>query len=283
MMMKTLSDVIDEGVHVKRDAVRVIVTPACAEAALKMNQGNRSPIRSNVEYLASLMLSGEWCDDHTQGISFSNTGRLTDGQHRLLAVCKSGKVVLMRVDTGTRDKMREHFDTGAVRRIQDRYEVHEDKAINKAAAEILNCWLRIKCTARRFPLAFFEKAHKQFEPEIRWLATYKVENKGKVHAKGTLCTPVMSAILESLKLNQSLTEQFINSVCFPDGEIQQGRMLREYLIRTPNMMGRANELIAYRATWAALEAAHSGSEIRFVRALTRDLSTIGFKFNVDGK
>ncbi len=67
----------------------VNITPEAATAILKGNKGNRKPRQSHIEALADAMLRGEWKQTH-QGIAISPTGKLLDGQHRLLAVVKSG-------------------------------------------------------------------------------------------------------------------------------------------------------------------------------------------------
>lgn len=91
------------------------ITPAKAAKMLEMNRpGNRSVIQRRVAKYADEMIANRW-GPTGQGISFSEDGFLEDGQHRLLAVVKSGVTVQMLVATGVSSDEFLHFDTGATR------------------------------------------------------------------------------------------------------------------------------------------------------------------------
>lgn len=79
-----------------------IITPKLAEELLKLNVANRAVRKTNVREYAAAMKRGEWRRTH-QGIGISKTGRLMDGQHRLLAVVEAGVAVEMMVTTGMED------------------------------------------------------------------------------------------------------------------------------------------------------------------------------------
>jgi hypothetical protein len=67
-----------------------IITPEVAASYLATNKDNR-PIRPIlVRVLAADMTGGRWMLTH-QGIAFDTTGRLHDGQHRLIARIKAGE------------------------------------------------------------------------------------------------------------------------------------------------------------------------------------------------
>jgi hypothetical protein len=282
--MKTLSDLIEEGVHVKREAVRVIVTPACAEAAMKLNIGNRHVIKSNVDYMSAIMKSGEWCDDHVQGIAFSDTGRLIDGQHRLMGVIASRKAVLMRVDTGASEAVRQHLDMGKARRLCDRVDLVPDKFENKLATELINGWVRIKTQhARKIQLATVLSVFERFSNEIKFLVNFRAANQNKTACTFIFRSAVMAAWMEGMHLNKERSGEFINSVAFPDGTSQPGRMLREWLLRNTICTGLRPELETYRVVWSAMESAFSKSVIKSLRPLKRDIATIGCEFKLDGK
>jgi hypothetical protein len=282
--MKTLSDLIEEGVYVKREAVRVIVTPACAEAALKLNIGNRHVIKSNVEFMAMVMKSGEWCDDHTQGISFSDTGRLIDGQHRLMGVVASRKSVLMRVDTGASEAVRQHLDMGKARRLCDRVDLLPDKFENKLATELINGWVRIKTQhARKIALGTVVCVFERFSSEITWLVALRAKNQNRAACTFIFRGAVMASWMEALQINKAAAEEFIQSVAFPDGASQPGRMLREWLLRNTACSGLRVELETYRIAWSAMESAFANGTIKSIRPLKRDINAIGCEFKSDGK
>jgi hypothetical protein len=75
------------------------ITPEEAAILLEGNTGNR-PIRaSRVAMLGEAITRGEWMLTH-QGIAIADSGRILDGQHRLLAIIKSGIAVQLAASTG---------------------------------------------------------------------------------------------------------------------------------------------------------------------------------------
>lgn len=79
------------------------VTPQQAAVWLKENTHNRPLKPSVVRRYAREMLAGRWMLTH-QGIAFSASGWLLDGQHRLAAVVESGVTVPMILWTGMPDE-----------------------------------------------------------------------------------------------------------------------------------------------------------------------------------
>ena len=70
------------------------VTPEKAEEFLLHNTNNRHIRKEAVESYARDMAAGKWALTG-QGISFDSKGMLRDGQHRLMAVVKSGCTIPM--------------------------------------------------------------------------------------------------------------------------------------------------------------------------------------------
>ena len=67
-----------------------IITPEIAKQYLKQNTGNYRKVKqSNVALYAEEIRSGRW-QFNGEAIRFSKSGKLLDGQHRLLAVVKAG-------------------------------------------------------------------------------------------------------------------------------------------------------------------------------------------------
>lgn len=72
------------------------ISPATAAEWLGRNTHNRKLIDSHVRRLANAMQRGDW-KLTKDGVSFDTNGILQDGQHRLTAICKSGKTISLRV------------------------------------------------------------------------------------------------------------------------------------------------------------------------------------------
>lgn len=96
----------------------VFITPEMAKQMLSGNDGNRQKRRWWIEAMASAMNRGEWITTH-QGIAFTSSGRLLDGQHRLDAIISSGNGVWMLVTKGISDDAFKVIDNGIKRSMAD--------------------------------------------------------------------------------------------------------------------------------------------------------------------
>jgi hypothetical protein len=96
-----------EGMQFQRE----LITPEIAEAMLGGNIGNRSLAGRTVELLRSDYGSGRWLPDCPQPIVL-NGERLIDGQHRLMAIIKSGTTQSFWVCRGAEQSMVDAIDRG---------------------------------------------------------------------------------------------------------------------------------------------------------------------------
>lgn len=93
----------------------MVVTPELAKSILEnSNHKNRSVSAARVDTYARAMAAGQWMITH-QGISFYEDGNLADGQHRLLAVVKSGATVQMLCTHGLSNECLMGIDSGRPR------------------------------------------------------------------------------------------------------------------------------------------------------------------------
>lgn len=99
-------------------AKMMLITPSMAEELLKLNVSNRRQRRWWAQALAAAMRRGEWKATH-QGIAFSISGKLIDGQHRLMAILISGISQLMLVVHDVPDDAFSVLDIGVKRTISD--------------------------------------------------------------------------------------------------------------------------------------------------------------------
>ena len=74
----------------------VLITPEIAKELLKLNVSNRPLNQVTVDWYARQMINGQWTISG-QTISISDKNTLIDGQHRLAAVVKSGKEIMLNV------------------------------------------------------------------------------------------------------------------------------------------------------------------------------------------
>lgn len=95
-----------------------VVKPELAEEWLGKNQVNRNVRERLVAAYARDMLAGNWRLSG-EGIKFSVSGRLLDGQHRLHAVVRADVAVPMLIVRGLADNTQQVMDSGAGRTAGD--------------------------------------------------------------------------------------------------------------------------------------------------------------------
>lgn len=103
--------------------VRTLVTPEMAAMWLRTSKNNRKIKVARVERLADDIRCGRWRETH-QGIAFSISGVLIDGQHRLRAIVVSGIAIMLNVTHEVDDGAVGAVDIGAVRSAVDLAHYH---------------------------------------------------------------------------------------------------------------------------------------------------------------
>jgi len=77
----------------------ILVTPEMALKWLAMNTKNRPIIPALVDKYSADMRAGRWLNDGTP-IQISISGRLNNGQHRLISICRTGIACWMNIQEG---------------------------------------------------------------------------------------------------------------------------------------------------------------------------------------
>lgn len=112
---------------------RETITPEKARKYLEANYHNR-PIRGSwVDELVGKIQRGQWEFTH-QGIAFDITGRLVDGQHRLMAIAQSGIACDALVTRDLSDGVFRNIDAGKVRSLSDRVHLTDEGVHQNAIA-----------------------------------------------------------------------------------------------------------------------------------------------------
>lgn len=102
----------------------VSVTPKLAVEYLTRNASNRRVRPGHINALSAVMTAGQFQSTH-QGIALNTKGEVVDGQHRLMAIVKSGVTVKMPVAYGVNAEHYGHLmiDVGMNRSTADVYAV----------------------------------------------------------------------------------------------------------------------------------------------------------------
>lgn len=249
--------------------VRVLVDSEIASTMLSMNVKNRRQRRAAVEYIKHQIQSGEWRDDHPQPVIFSDHGRLIDGQHRLQAISEMnlGKhdALIVRVETGARDDVREYLDTGVPRSLDDRVELVEDPLYNKLISQLCGFDFSLKHKGSKKPSP--EDA-KEFFSAHSESSLFVAKNHRR--DKGTGRIQVAYAAMEYYEIAPDKAEKFYPAIFVIDSDIQQARILRDWLLRSMSTsFSRENtgssKVEVYSRAVAAMKAHKTGKKITVLR------------------
>jgi hypothetical protein len=115
-----------ETVEIKRQ----LITPSIAKEYLERNVSNRRVNDSRLLSYVKDMINGKWKEGTAEPIKVSKTGRILDGQHRLLAIVKSNRSIFFHVATNLDDSVFDVLDTGKSRNASDCFTVAGVKMSN---------------------------------------------------------------------------------------------------------------------------------------------------------
>lgn len=115
------------------------ITPELAEEWLRKNTLNRKVSHVSVDYYAQAMTDGDW-RLNGEPIIFDWNGRLQSGQHRLLAVIKSGVTIQSVVIRNADPADLISLDSGRKRKISDVLSFQGEKNATKLGATISWCY-----------------------------------------------------------------------------------------------------------------------------------------------
>lgn len=253
----------------------VLVTPQKAGRWLKSNTKNRDVREAHVERLASDMSAGRWMVTH-QGVAFNCDGTLLDGQHRLLAVVKSGTSQWMCVTNGLPASSVAAIDDHQKRSIGDSLKiVHGVTAPNINRACAAASWMAPGIGVARTPSKVSRQQQSQtyFEHEkaINWaIAAFPT-------AKAGLCRAVVLAVIARAYYSAPRTklEQFCKVLSDPSASTgakadQTIFRLRDYLMTTTSG-GASSQQAAYRKTERALKSWLLGEPISKIYEASEEL------------
>ncbi len=105
----------------------ILVTPAVAKKFLESNSHNRPVKDETVKKYANDMRAGRWKSKTYEMIKIGRSGNILDGQHRLIAVQKSGISIKMHFAFGVDDDVFDVLNTGANRTAADVFAIERIK------------------------------------------------------------------------------------------------------------------------------------------------------------
>lgn len=232
------------------------ITPQLAKSFLEKNTRNRKISPSRVNMYTRDMKNKMW-QLTPQGISFYENGDLADGQHRLLAIVKSGETIQMlvtyNVPNGTT-----MLDRGYGRTLSNVLDLDgfPSTIANAKVVSIVNLLFREVNSS-----SILQPTDMQIKEFIK-LAPYTLESaiqvsgKGANHAissKAGCNAAAFCALYEGL--NKERLEKFftvVNTGFYDTEEETAGIVLRNYLQSRSGMSGRAAAHYAFLQTTNAI-------------------------------
>lgn len=108
--------------YLNNDSMKIekkIISPEVAKYLLSFNTNNRTARQPLIARYAKEMKEGRWKENTGELVKISKSGVLLDGQHRLLAVVKSGCSIPFHVSFEMDDEVFEVIDQGSKRNATD--------------------------------------------------------------------------------------------------------------------------------------------------------------------
>ena len=115
------------------------ISPEMAAKLLEVNTHNRHIVQSRVDLIAQDITDDNWVFNG-ESIKFSDTGKLLDGQHRLLAIYKSGKSIDSIIIRGLPEIAQDTVDSGAKRTFGNILTLRGEANVNTLASGIRVSW-----------------------------------------------------------------------------------------------------------------------------------------------
>lgn len=253
----------------------VLVTPQKAGRWLQSNSKNRDIREAHVERLASDMLSGRWMITH-QGCAFNCDGTLLDGQHRLMAIVKSGTSQWMSVTNGLPASSVSAIDDHQRRSVGDALKiVHGVSTPNIKRATAAAAWMGpgigVHSTPNRVSRQEQVALYLEHEKALNWaVAAYPTNKSGLGRA-------VVLAVIARAYYSAPRTklEQFCKVLADPSNSTgakadQTIFRLRDHLM-TSHSGGSASQQTAYRKTAKALHAWLSGESLTKIYEIQEEM------------
>ncbi|KKK87926.1 hypothetical protein LCGC14_2748340 [marine sediment metagenome] len=161
------------------------VTPEDVKSWLVNNEGNRNLRGGWINKLARDMTAGTYTLS-PDCIAFDQHGKLINGQHRLLAIIKSGTTQTMLIVDGLPSNSITNIDTGMLRQFGDMLHFHRGEVNGRTLGAVVSfvyIWHALEGnyrpdTWRAGPtteegLAFFDEKAELFREAARWVAMVK--------------------------------------------------------------------------------------------------------------
>lgn len=217
--------------------VKQLVTPEIAAQYLEKNTNNRNISDSYLTRYVKNMKDGKWKEDTGELIKISKTGVILDGQHRLMAVVKSGCSIYFHIAYNIDDVVFDVIDTGKPRNPGDCFLLAGVENYNAVSAiiayyNLLNENKKVK--AQKSNRATNSDLLSQYyeNPEM-WQNSFRVSNRlYRSFSKILSCAYIGGFYAYLRKIDEEKSLSFLTQLCTGKNiEINVINSLRDKLIQ----------------------------------------------------
>lgn len=256
--------------YTKQNCFIVIANQPLIDWLLSLNTHNRIIKKQHIALLEKQINDGHWFLTN-QGIGVSESGYLTDGQHRLIAIKNAGyPPVPFVLITGLSDKAQSVVDTHAKRNQADVIRLFLNVTISTKIVAAINVCLNISHGENGFymPYKKFGGATDTFDVSEHFV-TYQDTWKALFNACGTRIRSGVMAALFEYAIRYS-----VDSACNLGASIKDGvnlekndpaYKLRAWLQSASQNNGAHGQIVAYALTVTACIAHASGKPLGLLR------------------
>lgn len=226
---------------------RETITPEIARKYLECNYSNRAVRSSWVEELVGKIQRGQWEFTH-QGIAFDVTGRLVDGQHRLMAIARAGMPCDVLVTRDLADGVYRHIDSGKVRSLADRVHLTTESAHHNAiAVSIMRAYVLATCGKRPAPQELIENQFLAMSDEVMM-----VVDSFRSRQRHLTTGPIGAAIACYATKHPNRAREFMKSLLAGTG-LEEGSSV--LTLREAAMNGRlGSSNLVHEQYWKSIQA-----------------------------
>lgn len=243
------------------------ITPRYAQQLLARNEGNRA-IRSNmVNRYAAMMLAGRWLENGDV-IRVGKTGRLLDGQHRLLAVVESGIPIRCGLVLDVDEATFSTIDTGGSRTARDIVAMSGRANAGIATPTAAQLWRIIHGVQKNtaVPPTYLVEILNRW-PEIDHAAS---RSAGSETARGLLTPAVLSMAylyLHAVANKPELAERFVTGMNAGEGLVSGDPILalRQRMINLRQGSVRSAARTVWGAVVRTIDALETGEPLQRIK------------------
>ncbi|WP_157062784.1 hypothetical protein [Actinopolyspora mortivallis] len=230
------------------------ITPEMAGQWLETNDSNRNVRERLVEKIVGAIQRGEW-QINGDTVRFDENDRLRDGQHRLLAIYRSGCSVQSFVAWGISRDAQVTMDTGAKRSLADVLRLRNESLVTELAAALRLYWRYEQGTLRYFKI---EPTYEELLTLLEDCPGLRKSVQQSQPIKKFRMSPAVAAVSHFLfsTLDEEEADSFFDRLADGSDLTQDNpiRRLREWLISTPSSKrnySQAHILALYIKAWNA--------------------------------